>query len=89
MLAKFEMDGAYNHISSTDYSSVLARTSVHIKKALLAFVAEFAIGSWTNCVKIVERHIHPSRPVIWAYHQVWIQVSKTFNSNILAHTRKR
>ena len=77
---------AYNLVSMTLRSKVLARTSSSLEKPLVVNI----LANWTTsgqvCLtEMVKKHIYWPRPFILAYNQV----SMTFRSKVLARTRKR
>ena len=74
---------AYNQVSMTFRSKVLARTSSCLEKPLFwAISANLTTSGRVILTEMVKRHIYGPRPFIWAYNQV----SMTFRSKVLART---
>ena len=74
---------AYNQVSMTFRSKVLARTSSSIEKPLFwAILANLTTSGRVFLTEMVKRHIYGPRPFIWAYNQV----SMTFRSKVLVCT---
>ena len=77
---------AYNQVSETFRSKVLAHTSSSLwKPRFWAILANLTTSGGVFLTEMVKRHIYGPRPFIWAYNQV----SMTFHSKALALTRKR
>ena len=74
---------AYNQVSMTFRSKVLARTSLSLEKPI--YLAILTTSGRVFLTEMVKRHIYGPRPFIWTYNQV----SMTFHSKLLARTRKR
>ena len=76
---------AFNQVSMTFRSKVLARTSSSLEKPLFwAILANFTTSARVMLTEMVKRHIYGLRPFIWAYNQV----SMTYRSKVLARTKK-
>ena len=74
---------AYNQVSKSFRSKVLARTSSCLEKPLFwAILAKLTTSGSVFLTEMVKRHIYGPRPFIWAYNQV----SMTFRSKVLART---
>ena len=76
---------AYNQVSMTFRSKVLARTSSSLEKPLYwDILANLTTSRRVFLTEMVKRHIYGPRPFIWAYNQV----SMAFRSKVLARTKK-